>query len=158
MPWASSFARMNASIGLRTRAASLTVGTAGRIGFLNDHHDGDSEVAGAVSDHLAPSLIQSRIASTSAAVSADLPGGIFNSPSRRTAWYSRLCSALPGTIAGPRFPPLNKVARSRTSRSDIFVGPWQAMHFVARTVLAVFSEGSDWADTTASRPARNRTG
>src|SRR5262252_3573569 len=121
---------MNASIGFRTRAASFTEGTGGRTGFLNDHHDGVGALGPPV--HFAPPLIQSRIDATSAAVSAPLPGGIWTSPSRRTALYSRLSSALPGTIAGPRFPPCRIVARSRTSRPDIFASPWHAAHLVSR--------------------------
>ena len=71
-------------MGLRTRDASFTAGTAGRTGFLKDHHVAAGAFLG-VDAHFAPPLIQSRMALTSAAVSALLPGGICNSPSRRTA-------------------------------------------------------------------------
>ncbi len=74
---------MKASTGVRTREASFTTGTAGRTGFFKDHHD--AVFASKPDDHLAPLLIQSRMASTSAAVRAPLPGGICNSPWRRTA-------------------------------------------------------------------------
>src|SRR5215813_5536369 len=133
---------MNASIGFLTPAVFFTAGITGRTGLRSDHHAGAAVVAGAASD-FAPPLIQSRSVFTSAAVSGVLPGGIWTSPSRRTALYSKLASAFPGTIAGPRLPPLRMVARSRRSRSDIRVGPWQLRHFASRIVRADFSTGVD---------------
>ena len=76
---------MKASIGLRTRDASFTAGTRGPHGLLERPPGRCGRVFGALDVHFAPPLIQSRMALTSAAVSAALPGGICNSPSRRTA-------------------------------------------------------------------------
>src|SRR5215472_755743 len=113
---------MKASIGLRTREPSFTSGGVGRTGFLRDHQLGP-ELLATPDDQFAPPLIQSRIALTSAADSAVLPGGICNSPSRRTALNRSDCSASPGTTAAPRLPPFRSVVRSRTSRPDVCVAP-----------------------------------
>src|SRR5437879_11819720 len=122
---------MKASIGFRTQEVFFTAGATGRTGFLNDHHD-DAVVPEFVSER-APALIQSRSALISEGERGVFPGGICSSPSRRTALYSKLASALPGTTAGPRLPPFKMDAGSRKSRSDIRDSPWQAIHFVSRT-------------------------
>ena len=71
--------------GIADAAASFTAGTAGRTGFLERPPASRPLSSDAVEVHFAPALIQSRMALTSAAVSAVLPGGICTSPSRRTA-------------------------------------------------------------------------
>ena len=82
-PFCSILARMKASIGFRTQPASATAGTGGRTGLRNDHHD--AALAGEDVSQRAPELIQSRSTPISDAVSGAFPGGICNSPSRRTA-------------------------------------------------------------------------
>jgi hypothetical protein len=48
------------------------------------------------------------------------PGGIWISPSWRTTSTNTLCSGLPGTIAGPRLPPLRRLSRSRNEMPPLF--------------------------------------
>src|SRR5205809_8100471 len=48
----------------------------------------------------------------------------------------RLSSAFPGTIAGPRDPPLRRVSRCRTSRPDVWAAPWQTAHLPTRRLTA----------------------
>src|SRR6266540_1763733 len=135
---------MKASIGFRTQEEFFTGGTAGRKGFLNDHQGPASRE---VDSQRAPFWIQSRNALISDMERGVFPGGICNSPSRFTALYSKLASALPVTTAGPRLPPFSMVASSRTSRSDMRAAPWQATHFASRTAFAAFSTELDWADS-----------
>ena len=79
----SSFARMNASMGLRIQVASRGLGIAGRAGERKDHH-ADSTLSPPLSQG-APASIHARMEASSSALRPDLPGGIFRSPSRETA-------------------------------------------------------------------------
>ena len=109
-----SFLRMKASTGVRTQAASLTVGTAARTGLRNDHH-----VCAAAAPRLFDTAIfgQAAPAAThcsSVAISASAsfgPGGIAKAPVRLTACTNVLCAALPATMEGPRVPPFSANSR-----------------------------------------------
>src|SRR5260370_37823644 len=74
----------------------------------------------------------------SAAGNAPPTGGIRRtSPLPDTALYSRLSAALPGTMAGPREPPLSRFSRVVITRPDIALdSPWQARHFSCRMATA----------------------
>src|SRR6185437_6671203 len=110
MSAAASFRSMKASIGFFAPS-----GTAGRTGLRNAHQVPAGDRAPAV--HTAPASIQSLIAETSFGVS-EPPGGIETSPACATALYRRLSADLPGTIAGPRVPPLSRVSRAVTLRPE----------------------------------------
>jgi hypothetical protein len=45
----------------------------------------------------------------------------------------RLSSGLPGTIAGPDFPPFSTSSRESSSRPPIFADLWQPKQFFDRT-------------------------
>src|SRR5262245_8813897 len=132
-PFSSSFARMNASMGVRILAAcdGRTGGTAGwRIGW-SDHQSGPARggVTGS-SWYGAPAAIQARMASISG-VESLLLGGI--SPDS-TFSSARLSSTFPGTNAAPDSPPLSADARRLRSNPPFFwSGLWQRTQVLERT-------------------------
>src|SRR5581483_4852043 len=91
-------------------------GTAGRTGLRNAHQVAAG--TGVPAGQAGPAAIPSLIAETSFGLSEPV-GGIETSPTCATALYRRLSEDLPGTIAGPRFPPLSSVSRAVTFRPDI---------------------------------------
>src|SRR5437763_12937792 len=78
------------------------------------------------------------MAATSAAGNPPPTGGIRRtSPLPDTALYSRLSAALPGTMAGPRAPPLRRFSRVVSTSPDIVLdSPWQVRHFACRMATA----------------------
>ena len=64
---------------------------------------------------------------TAMSLSASLPvGGILSLPLKRMAWMSRLCSGLPGSAAGPRFPPARIDSRDSTENPFVcLLESWQ---------------------------------
>src|ERR1044071_3247467 len=78
------------------------------------------------------------MAAISAAGNPPPTGGILRtSPLPATALYSRLSAALPGTMAGPREPPLSRLSRVVRTRPDIALdSPWQVRHFPCRMARA----------------------
>ena len=116
-------ASKKASIGVRTQAAFLTAGTAGRDSGRNDHHSSPDGAAFSAltftsAGQGAPSSIQRRSAAASSAVSLGPCFGIFAS-GPATSRINRLSPEAPGLTAGPVSPPSNSralVVRSRPPR------------------------------------------
>src|SRR5689334_3137206 len=95
--------------------------------------DEDEDAGAAAPSHFAPSLIHCLMDATCAAVSGVPCCGIdgFSSPAMRR--YKRLCSALPGTISDPCWPPASAVSRVRRSNFDSCrPSPWQLMQLAAK--------------------------
>jgi hypothetical protein len=100
--------------------------------------------------HGAPWRIHSTSPATSSGLS-DSSGGIFRSPLRRAAWTTRLCSGSPGTIAGPRSPPL--VARrfeSSRKPDSCLAAPWHLMQCVVSRGRTWFSNRASWSRSDAT--------
>ena len=120
---------MNASIGLRTHASSLTAGGAWRLGGTNAQ----------CFSHLAPCAIHARSASISSGVSGLPSGGIridfVRRPPRGRA------DALSSDVAGDdRVQPESSSATRRLGSSSrrppsLAVGPWQAKQRRAKSGL-----------------------
>lgn len=87
-----------------------------------------------LSGHTAPSSIQRANAATVSAGN-ESSGGISSSSSAGSiTWTSRLCAALPGTIAAPWSPPANSAARESTrSQLLVFSPPWHLKHLPTST-------------------------
>ena len=95
------------------------------------------------------------------------PSGIF---SRSSVWLTarmrRLCSGLPGTMAGPDLPPLSKFSRESSCSPPICELVWQAKQLFASTGrmrVSKNSNGSFWGaalktGTDESRQQPNNTG
>ena len=93
--------------------------------------------------HTAPCWIQSRRTDTCAAGSSAPPKGMRGWSMPVTIRKRRLPSALPGTIAGPPFPPISIAARLRRSSFDICIAaPWHLRQFSER-----IGRTSRWKET-----------
>src|SRR6266540_994868 len=68
----------------------------------------------------------------------------------------RLSSAFPGTIAGPREPPLRRVSRCRTSRPDVREAPWQTAQLPTRRLTADSRIAGSCALPAKQKNSRNR--
>ena len=79
--------------------------------------DGFALDEGLTASHFAPSSIHCFTAATSAALSGLPCAGIDGCSSPAMRRYSRLASALPGTMSDPRVPP--RSALSRVLRSSL---------------------------------------
>src|SRR5262245_57882662 len=153
---------MKASMGVRARSASLTMGTAGRLGALNDQKSRSLSVTstgGGVAvpvPPVAPCSIHSRKSVFWADVSFCLPGGIL---SAATWIHSRLFSGEPGTTAAPPSPPLIRPALLRASSSArVRSPPWQRTQWAVRIGLTSLSKSGAAARAgQAAREARRST-
>ena len=126
----------------RGQAASRTAGPCGSATGRNDQNRRSDSVGGPdrspaaaapPAGHTAPPLTHAVRAATCAGVSV-LSGGMARSPSRRTAFTSRLSSGFPGTTAGPLSPPLRTNSRaSSRSPPSCFFGPWHRWHSATKS-------------------------
>src|SRR6187431_522258 len=128
---------MKASTGDRTQALSLTTGTAGTTGgtkaqyFLDPAAEEETETG---APQGAP--ICTHCVNTARSASFIFgPGGIFNGPAVcRTAFINKLSAGFPGTIDGPRPPPLSACSRE-SNRSPPIIGwlvaEWHPRHCAA---------------------------
>src|SRR6266851_9489269 len=77
---------------------------------------------------------------------------------RSCVWLSarirRLCSASPGTIAGPELPPFNACSRESSCSPPIFASVWHVKHRLARMGRTRVLKNS----TGSLVPARLHTG
>src|SRR5262249_23469105 len=90
----------------------------------------------------APNLTQ--VVSASIASAGSLPvGGIFTSPSWRTARIRALSDGLPGLTTGPVSLPLSRASRESSRRPAFcFFSPWQEKQFSASMGRTRFSKNS----------------
>ena len=113
-----------------------------------------------VDAHFAPPLIQSRMALTSAAVSALFPGGICDIALAAHGFVEQaLIRAFTGDDGGAALcRPSGWRRRSRRSRSDMRAAPWQAAHLFSRMVTGEFSQGDQTERTIPPGTAPARSG
>ena len=139
-------------MGLRTQAASLTAGTAGRVSGRSDHHSSpDAAVLPSTTatpfGHAAPASIHWRRKATASGVSFGPSFGIFAS-GPLTIRTSRLSPAAPAFTTGPESPPRRSplaVVRSRPPR--FFAGLWQPAKRAP-------SSGATWSANRSGSAAR----